>query len=88
MTLSSDVLKTVYRQAIDPRASDREPTVWWDAVAQEMREVVLAGTDREAAAVIEWWHNDWASVSDTPVAAARRIRHTARQMMSRVRERT
>ncbi|QBR04404.1 hypothetical protein [Paraburkholderia pallida] len=85
MTLSFDVLKTVYRQAIDPRASDRDPSIWWDAVAQEMREVVLAGTDREAAAVIEWWHNDWASVSDTPVAAARRIRQSVRLIMKRER---
>ncbi|MFD1559621.1 hypothetical protein ACFSHT_28935 [Paraburkholderia silviterrae] len=88
MTLSFDEIRTLYRQAIDPRASDHEPSVWWDAVAEEMREVMSASTDREAAALIEWWHNDWTSVSDTPVAAARRIRRTARQMMSRVRERT
>lgn len=83
MTLSFDEIRTVYRQGIDPGASGREPSVWWGAVAEATRDVVSAGTDREAAAVMEWWHNDGTLVSNTPMAAARRIRRAPRQMMKR-----
>lgn len=73
-----DAAKTIYRAAIDPRASDAEDEAWWSAVADELAEVIAAPTASEAAAVIGWWHREWASVNDTPRAAAARIRRTAR----------
>ncbi|AEA65506.1 hypothetical protein ACS0X5_24875 [Burkholderia gladioli] len=73
-----DAAKTIYRAAIDPRASDAESEAWWSAVADELAEVIAAPTASEAAAVIGWWHREWASVNDTPRAAAGRIRRVAR----------
>jgi hypothetical protein len=70
--------KAIYREAIDPSASDGESTSWWDEVADEIEQVVRARTDRDAAAVLAWWHHDWSLFSDSPAAAAKRIRHAAR----------
>jgi hypothetical protein len=78
---SLDVIKAIYRQAVDATVSDSESPMWWNDVAIEMREVVSAPTAREAARVIAWCHHDWTCVSDTPLAAARRIRQTARSLI-------
>lgn len=77
MQLTLDAVKAVYRNAIDSRASDVEGSAWWDEVADEMRDVIAARTLADAAALIEWWHHDWTVVSDTPRAAAKRIREAA-----------
>lgn len=76
--ISLDAAKAIYRHAVDPRASDGEGAAWWDEVADEVRDVVAARSVNEAAAVIEWWHHEWSAVSDTPHAAAKRIREAAR----------
>ncbi|MDN7902252.1 hypothetical protein E2P84_41360 [Burkholderia cepacia] len=78
MQITLETAKAIYRQAIDPRASETEGSAWWDEVADEVRDVVAARTMSEAAAVIDWWHRDWAVVSDTPRDAAKRIRDAAR----------
>nr|WP_280971291.1 hypothetical protein [Cupriavidus gilardii]WDE72551.1 hypothetical protein [Cupriavidus gilardii] len=75
ITLQLDAAKTLYRQAIDPRASDGEGPAWWSEVHAELADVLTARTVREAAAVIEWWHHDWSMVGDTAQAAATRIRN-------------
>ena len=77
MTL--DQVKAVYRDAIDGTAEDHAGDSWWASVADEVTRVIAAPTIAAAAAVIGWWHADWSSVSDTPDAAARRIRASARR---------
>jgi hypothetical protein len=84
MTRSIQQIKAIYREAIDPLASDRESLNWWDEVAKEVEQVTNARTEREAAAVIAWWHHDWSLYSDTPNAAARRIRRAAKVTRSTV----
>jgi nucleotide-binding universal stress UspA family protein len=74
------VAKAVYRQAIDPSARDGEGAAWWSEVVDEIRDVIAARSVSEAAAVIDWWHNDWSAVSDTPRDAAKRIRESARTL--------
>jgi hypothetical protein len=78
MKISIEQAKAIYREAIDPRASDGESTSWWDDVRADVEQVVCARTERDAAAVIAWWHHDWSLCSDTPSEAARRIRRAAR----------
>ncbi|MBB5448041.1 MULTISPECIES: hypothetical protein [unclassified Paraburkholderia] len=80
MAISLDAAKAIYRQAIDPRASDAEGAAWWDEVADEIRDVVVARPVNEAAKVIDWWHHDWTVVSDMPRNAATRIREAARAL--------
>ncbi|MDF0506620.1 hypothetical protein POK33_38360 [Burkholderia cenocepacia] len=80
MQITLDMAKVIYRAAIDTRASDGESAAWWDEVADEVRDVIAARSLANAAAVIEWWHHDWAAVSDTPRDAARRIREAARAL--------
>ena len=75
--LSIEQAKAVYRAAIDARVSDAEGPAWWDEVRVELSRVLTAGTLTEAATVIGWWHNDWASVGDTARAAAKRLRQAA-----------
>ncbi|MGP8437764.1 hypothetical protein ACT2FY_38735 [Paraburkholderia fungorum] len=78
MAITRDAAKAIYRQAIDARASDAEGASWWAEVIGEVCDVVAARSLTEAAAVIDWWHHDWAAVSDTSRNAARRIRQAAR----------
>ncbi|RQR62887.1 hypothetical protein DIE12_34450 [Burkholderia sp. Bp9015] len=73
-----DVAKAIYRRSVDPRASDAEGPMWWEEVADEIRDVLAARTVHDAAAVIDWWHRDWSQVVDSPKAAAARIRQAAR----------
>ena len=80
MVISLDVAKAIYRHAIDSRASDGEGAAWWDEVVDEIRDVVAARSVSEVATVIEWWHNDWSAVSDSPRDAAKRIREAARAL--------
>ncbi|MEM5402743.1 hypothetical protein [Paraburkholderia unamae] len=80
MNISLDAAKAIYRQAIDPTASDGEGANWWGEVADEVRGVVSARTVGEAAEVISWWHHDWTLVSDTSRDAAKRIREVARAL--------
>ena len=80
MVISFDVAKAIYRHAIDSRANDGEGAAWWDEVVDEIRDVVAARSVSEAATVIEWWHNDWSAVSDSPRDAAKRIREAARAL--------
>lgn len=82
-SLSLDEVKAIYREAIDPRASDGEEAAWWSEVQAELSLVLAAPTAREAAAVINWWHHDWTTVADTAVSAARRLRAAARRAMVR-----
>ncbi len=70
--------KALYRAAIDAQAKDGEGEAWWSDVAVELVEVISAPSIAAAASVIAWWHHDWTCVSDTPQAAASRIRHAAR----------
>jgi hypothetical protein len=80
MAIALDAAKAIYRQAVDPRASDGEGPAWWVEIADEVRDVVAARTLNEAAEVIQWWHHDWTEVSDTPRNAAKRIREAARAL--------
>lgn len=80
MQITLAVAKAIYRKAIDTRASDTEGPVWWRHVADEMHDVIAARTLADAEALIEWWHHDWTEVSDTPRAAAKRIREAAREI--------
>lgn len=72
--LHPHIVKAIYRQAIDPSASDGEGDAWWSEVGAELSGVLAARTLSEAAAIITWWHHDWSSVGDTARAAAKRIR--------------
>ncbi|PVX85683.1 hypothetical protein [Paraburkholderia unamae] len=83
MHITLDTAKAIYREAVDSRASDGEGATWWDEVAAEVRDVIAARTVIEAANVIAWWHHDWAVVSDTPRAAAKRMRDAARMLRSK-----
>ena len=76
-TLTIDQAKLIYRESIDRSVSDDEGESWWQDVTKEIIQVVAAKSAKGAAAVIDWWHNDWSCVSDTPLAAARRIRSAA-----------
>ncbi|WP_082378083.1 hypothetical protein [Caballeronia cordobensis] len=78
MKIRIEQAKAIYREAIDPRASDGESPSWWHEIADEIEQVARAMTERDAAAVIAWWHHDWSLYSDSPACAARRIRHAAR----------
>lgn len=78
--ITVDAAKAIYRRSVDPRASDNEGTVWWDEVADEIRDVLAARTTDDAASVIDWWHRDWSQVADSPKAAVVRIRRAARAL--------
>jgi hypothetical protein len=78
MEITLDVAKAIYRQAVDSRASEGESPAWWNEVADEVRDVVAARSVSEAARIIQWWHHDWTTVSDTPLNAVKRIREAAR----------
>lgn len=78
MKISSEQTKVVYREAIDPMASDGESASWWEEIMAEVKQVACARTERDAEAVIAWWHHDWSLVSDRPAAAVRRIRRAVR----------
>ncbi|CAM3374857.1 hypothetical protein CBM2609_P80008 [Cupriavidus taiwanensis] len=87
MDIPRDTVKAIYRSAIDPRASDGEGAAWWDAVAAEVLAVARAEMNNAAAAaIIAWWHHDWSQVSDSPKAAAARIRRASRALSRRVRQ--
>lgn len=75
-----DDAKAVYRRAIDATASDGEGKVWWAGVTDEIAQVVEAESDQAGAVIIAWWHHDWSSVGDTPLAAAGRIIAAAREL--------
>lgn len=72
--LTLDRTKTIYRAAVDEKASDAEGEAWWSEVHAELSQVLAARTVGEAARVIAWWHHDWSMVGDTAKAAAQRIR--------------
>ena len=78
------VIKDIYRLAIDAQASDCEGHEWWAAVAKEVEAVIAAPALGEAAKVIAWWHGDWASISDTPTSAARRLRLAAKRAQQNI----
>ncbi len=81
MSLDLATAKSIYRDAIDPRAYDAEGDAWWSEVAAEVQAVVAAPTDAAAGAVVVWWRNDWSTIQDTPLAAAQRIRAVARRIL-------
>ncbi|MBJ9594141.1 hypothetical protein [Burkholderia seminalis] len=83
MAISLAEAMAIYRHAIDSRASDAEGVVWWEEVADEVRDVVAARTISVAAELIAWWHHDWTTINDTPREAATRIRRAARAMRVR-----
>lgn len=76
--LTLEGAKTIYRAAVDGRASDAEGAEWWAAVHAELDQVLAARSTAEAARVIAWWHHDWTLVGDSAKAAAQRIRAAAR----------
>lgn len=78
MQISIEQAKTIYREAIDLRSHDGESASGCEAVTAEIERVARARTERDAAAVIAWWHHDSSLVSDTPAAAVRRIRRATR----------
>lgn len=82
LRLNIDQAKRVYRAAIDATARDEEGAAWWSEVAREVQEVCEAASVKAAAAVIEWWHWDWAAVGDTAKAAAQRIRRAAKSIQN------
>lgn len=84
-TLTLDRVKAIYREAVDPRASDGEGSAWWAAVQEEIVHVVKARSVGEAAQKIAWWHSswEWQAVGDSPKAAAQRIRTAARKPRER-----
>lgn len=67
-------MKTVYRQAVDPRAPDAEGDAWWSEVAVEVQSILNAPGVAAAARIIAWWHHDWSATGDTAACAAHRIR--------------
>lgn len=77
-----DQTKAIYRSAIDATATDSAGEAWWGEVQAELASVLDARTLTDAATVIEWWHNDWTMVGDTPIAAAKRLRQAARTLPS------
>lgn len=77
-----DNTKAIYRSAVDATATDGEGEAWWQEVQAELASVLDARTLTDAAAVIEWWHNDWTMIGDTPRAAAKRLRQAARAIAS------
>lgn len=76
--MSFDQAKLVYRTAIDEYVSDDAGSDWWARVSQEMHQVCAATSVSAAAAVIEWWHQDWSVVGDSAIMAALRIRTAAK----------
>ncbi len=78
MIIALDAVKAVYRRAIDAKASDGEGPAWWAEVSAEVTAVIRAENIVVAAALIAWWHHNWSQVSDTPSAAAARLRRAAR----------
>jgi hypothetical protein len=50
-----------------------------ERLAAEVQSVVDAPDARAAAAIINWWHDDWSAIGDTPTRAARRIRPAAKR---------
>ncbi len=83
MGITLEAAKEIYRKAIDSRAADGEGEEWWNKVADEIRGVIAARTLDGATAVIAWWHHDWTCVSDTPRAAAKRIREAGRELRAK-----
>ncbi|WP_321966974.1 hypothetical protein [Burkholderia cepacia] len=83
MNISEEAAKTIYRRAIESRASDGEGSHWWLEVTDEVKQVVAAKTITVAALIIAWWHHDWAMVNDSPRAAAVRIRRAAKEILGR-----
>lgn len=81
---SIEQTKTIYRAAIDASASDGEGEAWWREVQEEVVRLLAARTVGDAAAVIDWWHIDWAMVNDTPRAAAKRLREAARPVLGEI----
>lgn len=79
MSVSAQAAKQIYREAIDPSASDFEPADWWESVAAEVRAVLEAPTISSAARIICWWHHDWSAVGDSPKAAAKRLRQVGKR---------
>lgn len=86
MELTLDQVRTIYRQAIDPKAKDAEGSDWWDSVSANVLDVTTAPTIAEAAKAIEWWRSawEWKQFGDSAKAAARRIRQAARSIGVRV----
>ncbi|QEZ48796.1 hypothetical protein [Cupriavidus oxalaticus] len=80
MNIPMETVKSIYRRAIDPRASDGEGNVWWASVAEDVVAVLRAEDTAAAARVIAWWHHDWHEVGDSPRAAASRIRCASRAL--------
>lgn len=83
--MDMQLAKAIYRAAVDPLASDAEGDTWWEEVRTELCQVLDARSVTRAAAFIAWWHSDWEwqAVSDTPKAAAQRIRAAARAHLCR-----
>lgn len=79
MNIPLDTVKTIYRRAIDAKATDGEGADWWAAVAAEVAAVIGAESVAAAATVIAWWHHDWTQVGDTAKAAASRLRRAGRE---------
>lgn len=78
--MTHDQAVQLYRASIDPLASIREGLDWWAAVRAELEQVIAAKSASAGARIIEWWHHDWAMVSDRAIDASRRIRQQAKML--------
>jgi hypothetical protein len=52
MNLLLDIVKEIYRRAIDAKASDGEGAAWWEAVTAEVVAVIRVENTAGAAAII------------------------------------
>ncbi len=81
MRLTLDQAMLIYQRAIDKTADAGEGAAWWAEVQAELEAVIAAPTTAAAAGVIDWWHQVWKDVGDTPGKAASRIRRHAASVL-------
>lgn len=79
MEITLEHVKELYREAVDPCASENEGADWWASVAADVVAVIKARSDRNAARVISWWHSEWEwkQIGDTAADTAKRLRNAA-----------
>lgn len=72
----------IYNEAIEKTSPATNGLDWWLQVQREVTAVVAADTNKNAGAIIDWWHHNWRNVGDTPTRAAGRIRRAAARLIS------
>jgi hypothetical protein len=83
MQITLDQAMMIYQRAIDSMAGAGEGAAWWAEVQAELEAVIAAPTTGAAAGVIDWWHQVWKDVGDTPARAAGRIRRHAASVLGK-----